>query len=359
MSDALERYAKLSRLHARGQALEEAHPEMFAAEAKPWAVVVREVGFRDIDARADFEKAAHTFDESSPRARDVRAARAAVAREARSTAQRMSDDEAEVAMLSWMHVRQVRAETRRIAASVAELSRELGAEEQAIIQRLDRARADGLVTLYRDSQSGTPDLFCLSEDGLVRAADPTALVQHLAKIRTAKNGGPILADQLRRQLEAMSKLDQKSGPQWLADTAALLRRVNSDFADRFQMLYRNPSFSLVEAYTTAAWTQMDLILREAVAAAETNPAPPLRRPVSVDLPAKAATMDVVLPELAGSRWIPIRELGRGGGGVVYLCVSRDLVRTFDAFGDRVQNLYAVRHGIGGPPPNAKSDLVVP
>src|SRR5579862_7603850 len=78
VSDNLRRYGDLLRLYERGHVLDTVHPSMFADEAMPWATVVREVGFTNIDARADFERAIHTFDEPSPRARDVRSARAAI-----------------------------------------------------------------------------------------------------------------------------------------------------------------------------------------------------------------------------------------------------------------------------------------
>jgi serine/threonine protein kinase len=44
-----------------------------------------------------------------------------------------------------------------------------------------------------------------------------------------------------------------------------------------------------------------------------------------------------LPESLERYWIPVRIVGKGGGGTVYLSVRRDLVDVFDRFGERIKN----------------------
>src|SRR5450631_2150797 len=59
------------------------------------------------------------------------------------------------------------------------------------------------------------------------------------------------------------------------------------------------------------------------------------------------SLDVARRILERSNWRPIREIGRGGGGAVYLCANMRLVKLFDAFGDRIQNLAIRRHAGSG------------
>lgn len=75
----------------------------------------------------------------------------------------------------------------------------------------------------------------------------------------------------------------------------------------------------------------------------------------------ADSMDSAKKLLEGTQWQPLRELGSGGGGVVFLCVSRALVVWFDLFEGRVANLAhkAVTGSfIGGGPGPSNADRMV-
>lgn len=51
-----------------------------------------------------------------------------------------------------------------------------------------------------------------------------------------------------------------------------------------------------------------------------------------------------LPESLRQYWIPLRVIGRGGGGTVYLCLRRDLAGALDRFGERIKNLTLMQTG---------------
>src|SRR4051794_13584910 len=147
----------------------------YEREVLPWFSLIRDVGFVDIDARMSFEKAAAIVEHpNAGESFGLGPVLESLQTEARATVRQMSESERLVGLMHWMYVRQRKAETKRIAATLAEIGREFGVDADVAAGWVIRCRALDLVTFYRQPKQGKPDYYCLSAEGLAKLAEPWA-----------------------------------------------------------------------------------------------------------------------------------------------------------------------------------------